>query len=96
MLVFLDGVLVDYPTLAKFAGRHAHAVCDLRIAVARSATGLAPGSRRLLIVHRPAAIELLRAAAPGDVIEADVVLQGDQILIPRSVGHLTVLLDDTR
>ena len=91
-LIEIAGVLLDHPGFGRMANGREHATCAIRVL---DPVGEPPLQANLiwpLIVLRPPAVELLRAAMPGDVLDLLGTIQTGRILVPRTHGRVDVLL----
>ena len=68
------------------------ATCPIQIERSGEPQRATPGTLVQLTVHRPAAVDLILIALPGDRLEMLAAEQSGNLLIPASHGHLEVLL----
>jgi len=90
-LVAITGMLFDEPALGRL-GLATFGSCTLKSIGRITSDPFARNSCWSLIVHRRPAVELLKAAMPGDVLEVLGVVRGAVIIVPRTEGRLDVLL----
>ncbi|MDF2233206.1 hypothetical protein P2H44_11645 [Albimonas sp. CAU 1670] len=93
MHVRITAHLRDFPTIGRLPGGRRFATCAILIDRSEAPSLVPPGARRSLSVHRPAAIDLLRIALPGDRLDMQAVLQGEDLFIPLRTGRLDVILN---
>lgn len=90
-LVRITGVLLDEPCIGRLGGA-CFGSCTMTSIEPVASDLWAQNACWRLIVHRQPAVELLRAAMQGDVLEVRGVVRGPLIIVPRTEGRLDVLL----
>jgi len=93
-ITFVEGVLASAPEIGRMAGGAAFASCTLRASGPVGEGQDAHNATWNVIVHRQPAVEQLKAAIPGDVLEIHGVADAGRILVPRTAGRIDILLSD--
>lgn len=91
-LIEIEAIIVDHPAFGSLGDGRDFATCMVR---STGPIGQNPARRNdvwPMIVHRQAAIEILRAAMPGDLLELRGVPNAASLIIPRSSGRIDLLL----
>ena len=91
-LVSVVGVLIDKPIFGSLSDGARFANCLLRPCARVGCGPLAENTVWPLIIHRQPAVELLRAAMPGDILQLRGVVERGRLVAPRTGGRLDVFL----
>lgn len=90
-LLAITGMLFDEPAVGRL-GLASFGSCIIKSIGPVASGPWAHNACWSLVVHRQPAVELLKAAMPGDVLEVLGVRRGAVIIVPRTRGRLDVLL----
>lgn len=88
----ISGVLASEVRIGCLPGGRTFATCVVFVSEPIGHGLLRTNPSWPVVVHRTPAIELLRAALQGDVLEMWAVEQDGWIIVPRSAGRVDVLL----
>lgn len=93
-ITFVEGVLTGEPEIGSMPGGAAFASCSIRTAGPVGAGEDAQNTTWQVVVHRLPAVEQMKAALPGDILEIQGVVTAGRVLVPRTSGRVDILLSD--
>mgnify|MGYP001627759197 CR=1 FL=1 len=92
--VLVEGVLNDDIRIESFLGGKSFATCTIRPTGPVGESALAQNSAWQVVIHRAPAVEQMKAALPGDIVEIHGVVEAGRILVPRTNGRVDILLSE--
>lgn len=93
-LIDIEGVVTGVPTIGEMPGGRKFASCTLRTSASIGNGPDRDNSTWAVAVHRGPAVELMKAAREGDILRMRCIIQGGQMIVPRSDGRIDLLLTD--
>lgn len=90
----IEGMLTSMPEIGMLPGGSSFATC-----MVRTCSPVGTGDNRQnttwsVVIHRQPAVEQMKAARPGDLIEIHGIVSDAKIVVPRTIGRVDILLAD--
>jgi len=92
--ILIEGILNDDVAIGSFLDRRPYATCTIRANGPVGKSSLAQNTTWHVVVHRQPAVEQMKAALPGDLVEIHGVIEAGRILVPRTNGRIDILLQE--
>lgn len=93
--IYIEGVVSDHPVISSMGGKAGlFATLSIRPMTSVGSDINAQNSVWPVIVHRSPAVDLMRSAMPGDIVQLRGTIQGAHFVVPRTTGRVDVILFD--
>lgn len=93
-LIYAEGVLTQAPEIGRMPGGGAFAACRIRTSDPVGDGDDAQNTSWQVLIHRLPAVEQMKAAIPGDILEIRGAVADGRIIVPRTSGRVDILLSD--
>lgn len=88
----IEGVVAVKPQIMEARDGRRSCVLEIRATGPVGKGPMAQNVQWVVVVHRQPAVEILRAAEPGDIIHLTGVVQGGAFLVPDQIGRAELIL----
>ncbi|MFZ3584621.1 hypothetical protein ACOI1H_21030 [Loktanella sp. DJP18] len=90
----IEGMLASQPEIGTMPGGASFATCMIRTSGIVGDGEASQNTTWSVVVHRLPAVEQMKAARPGDLLEIHGVVAESKIVVPRTNGRIDILLTD--